>query len=213
VPFANTIDDHEGLRELYRMPHANVFRKSLDHVDDGSRAFIAACPFVVVSTSGPNGHDASPRGGPPGWVAVLDRKRVALGDLAGNNRLDSLGNIVENPAIGLLFLIPGVDECLRINGRASITLEDAVLDAATIDGRRPKVAVGVDVEECYIHCAKALRRSGLWDPASWSPERAVPSAAAIWRDQLDLDVPAELIEQDLEAGYQATMWCVGGDEG
>jgi hypothetical protein len=211
VPFDHAITDDEGLRRVYRQPHALVQRKVIDRVDHGARRFIAASPFVVVSTAGPDGVDASPRGGPPGFVTVLDDHRLALGDLAGNNRLDSFRNIVASAQVGLLFLIPGVGETLRVNGRATLTDDPAVLDACPVGGTRPRVALGVDVDECYVHCAKAFRRSGLWDPASWADPTDRPSAAAIIKAHVRLDdVPTEAIENDLEAGYAATMWQPGG---
>jgi PPOX class probable FMN-dependent enzyme len=211
VPFDHAITDGAELRGLYRPAHPNVRAKSIDHLDDEARRFIALSPFVVVSTAGGSRVDASPRGGPPGFVTVLDDKRLALGDLAGNNRLDSLGNIVERPAVGLLFLVPGRGETLRVNGQATITTDPAVLDTCRVDGRLPKVAVGVDVEECFVHCAKAFRRSGMWEPASWPDLAAVPTAGTMFKAHLGLDgIDAELIDADLEAGYQATMWEVGG---
>jgi PPOX class probable FMN-dependent enzyme len=164
----------------------------------------------VLATTGDRGTDASPRGGPPGFVRVLDDRRLALGDLAGNRRLDSFENVLANPAVGLLFLVPGMGETLRVNGRASLTTDPAVLDACTIDGVRPGVAVGVDVDEVFLHCAKAFRRSGLWDPATWPADGDRPRAADIWKSQLGFDAPSEAIEADLEAGYRATMWEPGG---
>jgi PPOX class probable FMN-dependent enzyme len=211
MPFAHQVADMAALREIYRQPHENVIRKVIDHVDDGARSFVARSPFVVVSTNGPGGVDASPRGGPPGFVTVLDDKRLALGDLAGNNRLDSFGNVVQDGAVGMLFLVPGLGETLRVNGRGTITIDPDVLDACPIDGRRPKVALGVDVQECYIHCAKAFRRSRLWDPASWPQDDERPSATKIVLDHMGLDVDPALVDAELEAGYKATMWTVGGE--
>jgi predicted pyridoxine 5'-phosphate oxidase superfamily flavin-nucleotide-binding protein len=135
---------------------------------------------------------------------------LAIGDLAGNNRLDTHTNLLADPAVGLLFLVPGVDETLRVNGRATLTTDPAVLDAVTIDGRRPQLAVGIDVVECFIHCAKAFRRSRLWDPASWLAEERRPSAACVLRDHLQLDVDPKVIEHDLEQAYRSTLWEPGG---
>ena len=127
--------------------------------------------------------DASPRGGPPGFVTVLDENHIAFGDLSGNNRLDSDTNIVEHPEVGILFLVPGVGETLRVNGRASVTTDPSVLDRTAIGGVQPKVAVVVAVEKCFIHCAKALRRSGVWDTGTWAAEGARPSAAVVIANQ------------------------------
>jgi predicted pyridoxine 5'-phosphate oxidase superfamily flavin-nucleotide-binding protein len=136
---------------------------------------------------------------------------VAFADLAGNNRLDTYANITHDPHVGLLCVVPGVEETLRLNGSARLSTDPEVLDATAIDGRRPKVAVVIGVTECYIHCAKALRRAGLWDPASWPAGAERPSAAEILKDHLDLEVDAQLIADDLEAGYQATIWEHGGE--
>ncbi len=211
MPFDQTITDIASLRTVYREPNDFVRRKAITHIDPSAAAFIAASPFAVVATHGPDGGDASPRGGPPGFVAVLDEHRIAFGDLSGNNRLDTYTNLVDHPAVGVLFLVPGVDETLRVNGQATLTTDPAVLEATTIDGRRPKMAVGIDVDACYIHCAKAFRRSGLWDYTTWLGPDDQPSAACILRDHLDLDVDPAVIAADLEAGYRVTLWEPGGD--
>lgn len=208
--FRSTITDEAALRAIYREPSPLVARKAISHVDEAAAAFVAASPFVVVATGSPAGYDASPRGGPPGFVRVLDPRHLAFGDLAGNNRLDSFRNLLAHPAIGLLFLVPGVDETLRVNGRAVLTTDDDVRAACAIDGKVPKVAIGVEVEECFVHCAKAFRRSGLWRPETWpAPERR-PSAACAFVAHLQLDVAPELVDRDLEEGYRLTMWEVGG---
>lgn len=210
MPFDDAVPDAEALREIYRQPHQLVLRKQIDHIDEAARAFVEASPFVVVATNGPAGADASPRGGAPGFVAVLDQGRLALGDLAGNNRLDTYTNLLTHPHVGLLFLVPGVDETLRVNGRATLTTDPQILDAVAVDGRRPPLAIGIDVDECFIHCAKAFRRSALWDPSTWPSPEDTPSAARALRDHIGLDAPPEVIAADLEAGYEATMWEPGG---
>lgn len=208
--FGKTIDDEEALRRLYRQPSELVLRKSIDHVDAAARAFIEGSPFVVLATWAPTGCDASPRGGPPGFVKVLDDQRLAMADLSGNNRLDTYRNILDRPAIGMIFLVPGVDETLRVNGRAVLTTDPDVLAACAFGDVRPKLAVGVEVEECFIHCAKAFRRSQLWQPESWIAPEDRPSAACALVDHLQLGVDPQLVEDDLEAGYKATMWLPGG---
>jgi PPOX class probable FMN-dependent enzyme len=210
MPFRSTIDSLSALRERYDRPHDLVRRKQIDHIDDGARDFIARSPFFVLATGGPGGGDASPRGGPAGFVRVLDDSRLAFGDLSGNRRLDSFENIVVNPAVGLIFLVPGVGETLRVNGRAALTTDPEVLAACPVDGTVPAVAVGVDVEATYIHCAKAFRRSGLWDPAGWPEPDARPRPAAILRDHLRSEATPDSIEDLLEDGYRRTMWQIGG---
>ena len=213
MPFPAAIPDEEALRGLYRRRSKVVSRKEIDHIDAGARDFIARSPFVVLATGGPDGCDASPRGGPPGFVAVLDEHRLAIGDLAGNNRLDSYGNVVASPAIGLLFMVPGVEETLRVNGRATVTTDDAILDACAIDGRRPRVALGVDVDGCYIHCGKALRRGGLWEPSSWLAPEERPSPVCILKEHVQLDIDAADIQRALEDDYRTTLWEAGGADG
>lgn len=204
------IDDRTELRHRYREPSERVLRKAIDHVDAGAAGFLAATSLVVVATSGPDGNDASPRGGPAGFVRVLDPGHVAFADLAGNNRLDTFTNITAHPQVGMLCIVPGVEETLRINGRARLTADPIVLDATAIDDRRPRMAVVVAVEECYVHCGKALRRAGVWDPGSWPVDGARPSPAAILTDHLGLDVDPEVVAADLEDGYRATIWEHGG---
>lgn len=210
MPFPAAITGDSALRVLYREPHELVVRKQIDRVDAAARSFIAASPFFVLATSHPGGADASPRGGPPGFVTVLEEHRLVFGDLSGNNRLDSLTNLLLEPNVGLVFLVPGVDETLRVNGRATLTTDPDILHATTVDGRAPRLAVGIDVDECFIHCAKAFRRSRLWDPASWPTGDDRPSAACVLRDHLGLDVDAAVIEADLEVAYRTTLWEPGG---
>jgi len=204
------IDNEDELRSLYRPAGAGVIRKQIDHVDEGAAGFLAAATLAIVATAGPNGADASPRGGPPGFVKALSPKQIAFGDLAGNNRLDTYANLTNQPAMGMLFIVPGLEETLRINGRARVSTHADVLAAVAFDERTPKVAVVLDVDECFIHCAKALRRSGIWDTSTWPEEGARPSPVAILTTHLDLDVSPDLVAADLEAAYQHTLWEHGG---
>jgi PPOX class probable FMN-dependent enzyme len=201
APFGNVIESIEMLRELYREPSELVRRKKMTHLDGGCRAVIEAAPLVFVGTSGPDGAcEVSPRGGPPGFVQVLDEQRMAIPDLSGNNLLDTIKNIVLNPHVGLLFVLPGRDETLRVNGRAWLTTEDAVLDGFTAELRRPKAAIGVEVVDAFVHCAKSFRRGQVWDPASWAPDVA-PSAAELLTCHIDLDVTPQQLAANLERGY------------
>jgi len=201
-----------ALREHYREPSALVRRKTIHHVDQGARDWVAASPFFVLATTGGSGTDASPRGGPPGFVAVLDEHTVAFGDLAGNNRLDSYTNLVEHPEVGMLFLIPGSEETLRLNGRARVTTDAEVRERCAVDGQVPRVAVVVDVTECFVHCGKAVRRAGLWDSGTWRADDERPSAAALLNDHLELGRDPAEVQANLEAGYRATLWEPGGEE-
>ena len=210
--FDAVITTESELRSLYRMPGSTV-DKIQTEIDDHARTFMTASPFVLVGTASPDGTgDVSPKGGPPGFVVVLDDHRLAIPDLAGNNLLDSITNIVAGSGVGLLFLVPGVDETLRVNGRACITTDAAVLDACAVKDRRPKAAIGVSVTQQYMHCAKAFRRSELWNPASWPDRATLPTLGCIIRDQIPglHEVPAEPIDQSLEESYATTLWEPGG---
>ena len=205
------IADAAALRDHYREPHPLVLKKVVPEVDEAAATFLAASPFFVLATASADGADASPRGGPPGFVRVLDGGRIAWGDLAGNNRLDSFQNLVQRAEAGLLFFVPGVEETLRVNGWAELSTDPAVLSAVAFDQVNPRMAAVVHVTECYIHCAKALRRAGLWDPASRPAPEATPSPAAIMTTHLELDVDPSVVDADLEAAYQRTLWVGGGD--
>ena len=201
APFENVISSLEALRELYREPSDLVRRKKIARLDGGCRAVIGAAPLVLVGTARPDGGcEVSPRGGPPGFVQVLDDQRLAIPDLSGNNLVDSITNIVLNPHVGLLFVLPGRDETLRVNGHAWLTTEDAVLDGFTAELRRPKAAIGVEVVDAFVHCAKSFRRGRVWDPASWAPDVA-PSAAELLTCHIELDVTPEQLATNLEKGY------------
>ena len=173
APFENVISSLEAVRELYRHPSDLVRRKKIAVLDEGCRAVIEAAPLVLVGTSAPDGGcEVSPRGGPPGFVQVIDDHRLAIPDLSGNNLIDTITNIVPNPHVGLLFVLPGRDETLRVNGRAWLTTDDAVLDGFTAELKRPKAAIGVEVVDAFVHCAKSFRRGQVWDPTCWMPDVA-----------------------------------------
>lgn len=174
-----TIGTAGELEALYPAPHPRTVAKKRDRLDDGLRAAIALSPFVLLATADEAGRcDVTPRGGPPGFVKVLDDRRVALPDLNGNNLLDALRNVVANPHAGLLFVVPGQAETLRLDGPAHLTTDDAVLDLFVEELRRPVLAVVVEVDTVFTHCAKAFRRSGLWDSSSWpDPDDRVLLAA------------------------------------
>jgi PPOX class probable FMN-dependent enzyme len=194
----------EQLRTMYRSPSALVAHKEQPTIDAASASFIARCPFVLVGTVGPDGTaDVSPRGGPSGFIRVLDATHVAIADLPGNNRLDTLENIVGNGQIGLLFVMPGQGETVRLNGTAQLTTDPAVLAGFTAELKVPKLAIVVTVVGTYIHCAKAMQRSRIWDPDAWVQFADVPDGADILQCQnlLPSEVTAEMIRGDLAHGY------------
>ena len=185
------IGTSEQLRTLYKAPSERAQRKQLAVLDGHCRRFIALSPFVVLASSGPDGADATPRGGPPGFVHVPDARTLLLPDWPGNNRLDALENIVQNPAVGLLFLIPGVDETLRVNGSAQIRTDAALREPFGTDGRLPTTVLVVSVQEAFLHCAKALMRSNLWAEDAKSGRGALPTLGEMLNDQLGLTEQVE----------------------
>lgn len=168
------------LRALHAAPSDLVQRKCVNRLDKHCRDFIALSPFLVLGSAGADGRaDVSPRGDPPGFVKVLDDRTLLIPDRPGNNLLDSLSNLVANPEVGLLFLIPGFDETLRINGTAEIVRDPALLAPLAVDGKAPKVAIRVGVREAYLHCARSFRRARLWDPHARVPRKTLPSLATM----------------------------------
>lgn len=200
------IATHDALRRLYAEPVDRVVRKELDHLDEHCRRFIAQSPFLVLATVGGGGDvDASPRGDHPGFVQISDDGCLLIPDRPGNNRLDSLANLVERPNAGALFLIPGVDETLRVNGTVEIRDDEALRARFAIAGRLPTVVLVLRPEQVYLHCAKAFMRSKLWDPSSWADERPIPTLGQMIRDQIDGPAPAETQEQMI-ARYEETLY-------
>lgn len=193
-----TITTHEALRELMGEAKPRTKQKILGHIDEHARTLIAHSPFVLLATSSPDGRcDVSPRGDPAGSVLVLDEQTLVLADRPGNKLIDSFRNIVDNPHAGLLFLVPGMNETLRVNGRAKLVSDAPFFDLLAVQGKRPKLAVVIDIEELYMHCAKAFLRSSLWDPSTWPERAALPSLGTILRDQLSLSTSAEELDADL----------------
>lgn len=179
----------ERLREILPEPgpDSRVRRKELRFIDPHARNFISRSPFVVLSTSSADGRcDATPRGDAPGFVKVLDETTLIIPDRPGNRRLDSMENILSNPRAGLLFMIPGMDETLRVNGRAAITADPALLEPLAMQGKVPLLGIIVEVEELYFHCARAFRRSRLWEPETWMDRSEMPTLGQIIADQLKL---------------------------
>jgi PPOX class probable FMN-dependent enzyme len=210
-PFQDVITTEAELREHYRQPPELTQRKRIDHLDAHCRAFIEHATFVLLGSRAPDGTaDVSPKGGPPGFVVTLDEHHLAIPDLKGNNLLDTFTNLLGDPAIGLLFVIPGQDETLRVNGTAAIVRDEAVLDQCAIRDQRPTAAIGVTVSEAFIHCAKAFRRGVMWKPDEWPDRTDLASAACMLRDHVEIEAAAEDIEQFLEAGYAESMWEPGG---
>ena len=174
----------EQLRTLYAQPTERAVKKELTYVDKHCRSFIALSPYVVLCTSDASGNlDASPRGGSPGFCKVADDHTVLMPDRPGNNRLDSFTNLIQTGRIGLLFFVPGVDEMLRVNGTAELRTDEALCGQCVEQGKAPKVVVTVAVREAYLHCAKAIMRSGLWKIETQVARSVLPSLGQMIHDQ------------------------------
>ncbi len=185
------IEDLADLRRLYKDPTPRALAKQIPALERHSRKFISLSPFCVIATGGVDGLDASPRGGPPGFVRVVDDHTLWLPDSPGNNRLDSLSNLLVNDQIGMLFLVPGVDETLRVNGIARLRTDDECLHAMTDERRRPRVVIEVAVRAVYLHCAKALMRSRLWSDEARVERGVLPTIGQMINDQTGESGPAE----------------------
>ncbi len=206
--FPASLSSIDDLRTHYRAPSRIVIDKVTDTIDDACRRFLARSSFCLVGTADADGNqDVSPRGGPAGFARVLDDRRLVLPDLNGNNRLDTLENIIHSPRIALLFIIPGLGETLRMNGRAWVTVDDDILDGFTDQFRRPASAIGVEVAEAYIHCAKAFTRGAMWEPDQWPSTDERPSVGQILVDHTGAagTVTAEQVEASLADSYAADL--------
>lgn len=200
------ITTQEDLRALYPPPLERAVQKELDHLDRHCRRFIELSPLVVLATCDAEGRlDATPRGGPPGFVEVVDERTLVLPDWPGNNRLDALTNVVEHPEVGMLFLIPGVDETLRVNGPAEIRDDGDLRERFEVRGRPPRTVLVVTVREAYLHCAKALMRSKLWSDEAKVDRSVLPTLGQMLKDQIGLAGPAESQEEMLER-YRAELY-------
>jgi len=208
LPFTDIITSEEQLRELLGTPGDPAVRKQLSFLDQHSRTFISASPFVLIGSVNSSGNlDVSPRGDAPGFVQVLDEKTLVIPERPGNRRFDTLRNILQTSAVGLLFLVPRVEETLRVNGRACLVRDAALLERFIVQGKQPKVAIVVEVEECFLHCAKAFRRSKLWDASTWPERESLPTGGQIWLDQLRLqDTTAGEIDEMLNIDYKQCLY-------
>lgn len=202
--FAETFED---FRPLYGPTSDLAKRKSLAELDAHCRNFIGRSPFVCLATSEPSGPaDISPRGDAPGFVRILDSKTLFIPDRLGNNRLDSLTNIVRNPEIGLLFLVPGVDETLRVNGTGRIVIGGRILDECIVNGKRPTSGLFISVREAFLQCAKALKRSHLWSPESRIVREELPTLGKMLADQIGVDMPVEQLDCVIEQAYREKLY-------
>ena len=206
--FSERIHSAEELAAIIGTPSEFSLKKELNALDEHMRRFIAHSPFVIVSTHSADGRcDASPRGDAPGFIHVIDDRTLLIPDRFGNKRVDSFRNILDTGRIGLLFLVPGFGETLRVNGRAVIIRDEAWLTPLTAQGKRPLVAVAVEVEECFLQCAKALIRSKLWESHERPSLQSLPCAAEMFRYQVQMpefDVPK--LQALLDEAYRSKLY-------
>ena len=205
------IVDEASLRSLFQIQHPLAVQKCQRSLDKHTKNFIARSPFVCIGTQDLDGKaDVSPRGDPVGFVKILDQNTLAIPDRPGNNRLDSLANILANPSVGLLFIIPGFDDTLRVNGVARLTNDPNILKRMTVNERKPNLAIIVSVLEVFMHCAKAFRRSRLWDLDQFQDRKEMPSLANIILDQTtgapEDKEKMKKIDDDLEDEYKKTLY-------
>ena len=204
---SHIIKTAEDLKDIYgeRSPRAD--KKVLTRLDKHCRSFIAHCSFLTMATSSPTkGADCSPKGDAPGFVKVLNDKQLAIPDRPGNNRIDSAINMIENPQVGLLFMIPGVKETLRINGEVEISIDPTLLKTLAVDGKLPRCAFVVTVTEAYIHCAKSIMRSDLWNVEKQIDRKILPSMGRILADHIAEDLDADAYDASMEQRYRQTLY-------
>lgn len=194
--FTNAIETRDQLRSILPEPSDLVTRKSLSCLDRHCGVFIGRSPFMLLASADESGNlDVSPKGDPPGFVKIIDKHTLAIPDRPGNNRADSMENILQNPKVGLIFMIPGKTETLRVSGVAAIVRDTALLESMAINGKRPKLAIIVDVQEAFFHCSKCIIRSKLWQPQHWPTLEGLPRLAQTMVDAGRL----ELTEADMHS--------------
>jgi hypothetical protein len=196
----------EQLDALYGEKNPNSIAKEIDHLSDGYRKLIEAAPFVAIATGGPEGFDCSPKGDAPGFVRVLDDRTLAIPDRPGNNRLDGFRNILRDPRIALLFLIPGVGETFRVNGRASISIDPDLMQSFAVNGKLPRSVLIVHIESAFFHCSKAIVRSKLWDPATQIDRKSLPSTGTIIAEVSHGRLGGEAYDRDAPERIKAQLY-------
>jgi uncharacterized protein len=206
--FRKPVTTEAELRELIGQPHALALAKDIGTLDAHCREFIARSPFLLMATSSATGQcDVSPKGDGPGFVLVLDEHRLLIPDRPGNKRLDGMRNLLQNPHVGLIFLIPSMEETLRVNGRAFIVRDEDLLARCAVQGKVPRLGIGVEVEEAFIHCAKAFKRSGLWEPQRWPGLDSLASPAQMLLDHTrQPGATVEDVDRALQESYTKRLY-------
>ncbi|HXH82173.1 MAG TPA: pyridoxamine 5'-phosphate oxidase family protein [Candidatus Tectomicrobia bacterium] len=198
--FRDVVTSERELRDVLGQPSERARLKERAALDEHDRAFIAHAPFLLLATANAAGRcDVSPKGDPPGFVRVLDDRHLLIPDRPGNRRLDGMRNILDNPHVGVIFLVPGREETLRVNGRAWIVRDPDLLEPLAVQGKRPVFGIGVEVEEVFFHCARAFMRSELWRPERWPAPDALPTMACVLWDQLPVKPAATREDYERES--------------
>lgn len=208
TPFKDSLSSEEELRAILGYPSEVVKKKTIHHLDQHCCDYISLSPLLFISTSDDQGLcDVSPRGDAPGSVFVIDDKHFVIPERPGNRRIDSLRNILANPRVGIIFIIPGLEETLRINGKACVIKDEHILEQMKAKDKKPLLGIGVEVEECFIHCAKAFKRSKLWDHQSWINTDSLPSIPKMVAAHVNSsEFTEEVIEKGLQESYEKRLY-------
>lgn len=203
---AGRVTSLDQLYDINGVPHESIVNKHTSYLTPLLEEFITSAPFFLVATADSEGNcDVSPKGDPAGAVRILDRRTIVVPDRPGNRRADGHRNVLENPHVGLIFIIPNVDETVRVNGRAFLTADPELLQSMAVQGKAPKLGIVVEIDEVYMHCARAFLRSGMWKPESWPDPDTIPTLAAIAHEQKDLPPPDESLGKRNEE-YRKTLY-------
>lgn len=205
--FKNIINTEEELREIMGHPNEIVVNKTIDYIDDNCRRFIEKAPFITMATSDSDGNfDVSPKGDPAGFVKILNDKTLAIPDRPGNRKADTLTNIIQNPKVGLIFLIPGVRETLRVNGAAKIVTDNEVLEILSCEDKVPSLAIIVDVKEAFMHCAKCIIRSKLWTNKEENNQQSMPTLGKMLIDHSKVDMNPEELDEMIRNDEKTNLY-------
>ncbi|MBN8650026.1 MAG: pyridoxamine 5'-phosphate oxidase family protein [Cytophagales bacterium] len=205
--FEKVIKSEQELRELMGYPSEIVTRKTINYIDEHCGSFIENSPFITIATSDLKGNlDVSPKGDPAGFVKILSATQLAIPERPGNKKADTLTNIIQNPHVGLIFLIPGVNETLRVNGEAKIVTDQKVLELLSCNGKPPAIAIIVNVKEAFLHCAKCMIRSNLWRKTEVTQERTVPSLAKALVDHGKLEITVKQLDDMIKDDEKTNLY-------
>jgi len=206
--FKHRLTSEAEVRALVGYPSEVVKNKMIQRLDQHCRNFISQSPMLFLATADNSGAcDVSPRGDETGFVHIIDEQHLVIPERPGNRRMDSIRNIFDNPNIGLIFIIPGLEETLRVNGKACVIQDDELLEKMMMKGKKPLLGIGVEVEECYIHCAKAFKRSALWQPANWPSKETLPHIPKVIADHANMKgLTSEDVAKSLKETYEKRLY-------